>query len=95
MVTATTSGELAVPEDLLTYPSFVGIRNKEYFAFTWYICFELLHSNVVDEISWQHRVEHCYMPYRISQTQSLREKPVVLEKKVEQEGAINNALQFA
>ena len=83
MVTAAASGESSVAEDLLSY--FVDIGNKECFAAMLYICFDLLHSDVVEEMSWQHGLNDFYMPYRIQQTRSLREKLAALEKKVEEQ----------
>lgn len=63
MVTAATSNSSEVTEELLSY--FVDIGNKECFSATLYICFDLLRSDVVMELSWQHGLNDFYMPYKI------------------------------
>ncbi|TFK74892.1 clathrin heavy chain [Pluteus cervinus] len=78
MVTASVSGSTEVAEDLLTY--FVDIGNRECFAALLYICFDLLRSDVVEELSWQHGLNDFYMPYRIQVSRSLIEKISQLEK---------------
>ena len=72
MVTAAASGESVVAEELLSY--FVDIGNKECFAAMLYICFDLLHSDVVEEMSWQHGLNDFYMPYKIQISRTQREK---------------------
>ena len=63
MVTAATSTTTEVSEDLLTY--FVEIGHKERFAAMSYICFDLLRKDVIEELSWQHRLNDFYMSYKI------------------------------
>ena len=63
MVTAAVSGSTEVAEELLSY--FVDIGNKECFAALLYICFDLLRSDIVEELSWQHGLHDFYMPYKI------------------------------
>ncbi|KAI0080182.1 clathrin heavy chain 1 [Panus rudis PR-1116 ss-1] len=72
MITAATSGSTEVAEDLLSY--FVDIGNKECFAATLYVCFDLLREDVVEELSWQHGLNDFYMPYKIQKKRSLVEK---------------------
>lgn len=72
MITAATSATIEVSEDLLGY--FVDIGNKECFAATLYICFDLLREDVVEELSWQHGLNDFYMPYKIQKKRSLVEK---------------------
>jgi clathrin heavy chain len=71
-ITGAVSGSTEVAEDLLSY--FVDIGNKECFAATLYICFDLLRSDIVEELSWQHGLNDFYMPYRIQVQRSLVEK---------------------
>jgi clathrin heavy chain len=63
MITAAASSSTEVSEELLSY--FVDIGNKECFAAILYICFDLLRSDVVEELSWQHGLQDFYMPYKI------------------------------
>ena len=72
MITAATSAETEVSEDLLTY--FVDIGNKECFAAMLYICFDLLREDVIEELSWQHGLNDFYMPYKIQKKRSLIER---------------------
>lgn len=72
IITAAASGSSEVAEDLLTY--FVDIGNKECFAAMLYACFDLLRSDVVMELSWQHGLNDFYMPYRIQSQRSLVDK---------------------
>lgn len=78
MLTAATSGSTEVAEDLLSY--FVDIGNKECFAAVLFICFDLLRSDVVEELSWRHGLHDFYMPYKIQVQRSLVEKVRVSEK---------------
>jgi clathrin heavy chain len=72
MITAAVSASTEVAEELLSY--FVDIGNKECFAALLYICFDLLRSDVVEELSWQHGLNDFYMPYKIQVQRSLVEK---------------------
>ena len=72
MITASVSGSTEVAEELLSY--FVDIGNKECFAALLFICFDLLQSDVVEELSWQHGLNDFYMPYKIQVQRSLVEK---------------------
>lgn len=72
MITASVSGSTEVAEELLSY--FVDIGNKECFAALLFICFDLLRSDVVEELSWQHGLNDFYMPYKIQIQRSLVEK---------------------
>ncbi len=72
MVTAAVSASTDVAEDLLSY--FVDIGNRECFASMLYICFDLLRSDVVEELSWQHGLNDFFMPYKIQIQRSLVEK---------------------
>lgn len=72
MVTASVSASTEVAEELISY--FVDIGNKECFAALLFICFDLLRSDVVEELSWQHGLNDFYMPYKIQSQRSLVEK---------------------
>jgi clathrin heavy chain len=72
LVTASVSGSTEVSEELLSY--FVDIGNKECFAAVLYVCFDLLRSDIVEELSWQHGLNDFYMPYRIQIGRSLVDK---------------------
>ena len=48
MVTAAVSGDVSVAEELLSY--FVDIGNKDCFAATLYVCFDLVRPDVVAEM---------------------------------------------
>ncbi|KAG7093825.1 hypothetical protein E1B28_007464 [Marasmius oreades] len=80
IITASVSGSTEVAEELLTY--FVDIGNRECFAAMLYTCFDLLRSDVIEELSWQHGLNDFYMPYRIQVQRSLIEKLQHLEKEV-------------
>jgi len=82
MITASVSGSIEVAEELLSY--FVDIGNKECFAALLYACFDLLRSDVVEELSWQHGLNDFYMPYKIQVQRSLVEKLAQLEKEVKE-----------
>lgn len=69
MVTAAVSGSTEVAEDLLSY--FVDIGNKECFSALLYICFDLLRSDIVEEMSWQHGLNDFFMPYKIQRQRTL------------------------
>jgi len=75
MITASVSNSTEVAEELVTY--FVEIGNKECFAAMLYICFDLLHSDVIEELSWRHGLNDFYMPYRIQMQRSLVEKVLI------------------
>lgn len=72
MVTAAASALTEIAEDLLTY--FVDIGNKECFGGLLYICFDLLRSDVVEELTWQHALNDFYMPYKLQSQRHLVEK---------------------
>ncbi|TFY72317.1 hypothetical protein EVG20_g697 [Dentipellis fragilis] len=82
MVTASVSAATEIAEELLSY--FVDIGNKECFAALLYICFDLLRSDIVEELSWQHGLNDFYMPYKIQSQRSLVEKLASLEKEVKE-----------
>lgn len=82
IITAAVSNSTEVAEELLTY--FVIIGNRECFAALLYVCFDLLRSDVVMDLSWQHGLNDYYMPYRIQSQRSLVDKLVVLEKEVKE-----------
>jgi clathrin heavy chain len=69
MITASVSGSTEVAEELLSY--FVDIGTKECFSALLYICFDLLRSDIVEELSWQHGLNDFYMPYKIQVQRSL------------------------
>ena len=72
MITAAVSGSPEVAEELLSY--FVDIGNKECFAAMLYICFDLLHPDLVEELSWQHGLNDFFMPFRIQLQRSTMER---------------------
>lgn len=72
MITAAASNATEVAEELLSY--FVDIGNKECFAAMLYICYDLLHSDVVMELAWQHGLNDFYMPYKIQVERTRVEK---------------------
>jgi len=80
IITAATSGSTEVAEELLSY--FVDIGNKECFSALLYACFDLLRSDVVEELSWQHGLNDFYMPFKIQVQRSLVDKLAALEKEV-------------
>ncbi|KAJ7828942.1 A clathrin heavy chain and clathrin light chain complex [Mycena olivaceomarginata] len=82
MITVSMSGLTEVAEELLSY--FVDIGNKEYFSALLFICFNLLRSDVVKELSWQHGLNYFYMPYKIQVQHSLVTKLAQLEKEVKE-----------
>ncbi|KAI0924037.1 hypothetical protein AcV5_009400 [Taiwanofungus camphoratus] len=82
IVTAAASAATEVAEELLSY--FVDIGNRECFAALLYACFDLLRSDVVEELSWQHGLNDFYMPYRIQVARTLVDKMATLQKQVEE-----------
>ncbi|KAJ6625007.1 clathrin heavy chain 1 [Mycena sp. CBHHK59/15] len=82
MITASVSGMTEVAEELLSY--FVDIGNKECFSALLYVCFDLLRSDVVEELSWQHGLNDFYMPYRVQVQRTLVTKLAQLEKEVKE-----------
>ncbi|PPQ65881.1 hypothetical protein CVT24_011212 [Panaeolus cyanescens] len=82
MITAAASNSTEVAEELLSY--FVDIGNKECYAAMLYICFDLLRSDIVEELSWQHGLNDFTMPYKIQVQRSLVEKIAQLEKDVKE-----------
>ena len=86
-VTAAVSASTEIAEELLSY--FVDIGNKECFAALLYICFDLLRSDIVEELSWQHGLNDFYMPYKIQVQRSLVDKVSIKSNVV-----ILNSLSF-
>ncbi|KAF7309605.1 Clathrin heavy chain [Mycena indigotica] len=82
MITAAVSGLTEVAEELMSY--FVDIGNKECFSALLYICFDLLRSDVVEELSWQHGLNDFYMPYKIQVQRALVTKLAQLEKEIQE-----------
>ncbi|KZS94509.1 clathrin heavy chain 1 [Sistotremastrum niveocremeum HHB9708] len=82
MITAAASNSSEVAEELLSY--FVDIGNKECFGAMLFICFDLLPSDTVMELSWQHGLNDFYMPYAIQSQRLLVEKVSALEKEVKE-----------
>ncbi|KAL0060881.1 Clathrin heavy chain [Marasmius tenuissimus] len=82
IITASTSASTEVAEELLSY--FVDIGNRECFAAMLYACFDLLRSDVIEELSWQHGLNDFFMPYRIQVQRSMIEKIQQLEKEVKE-----------
>jgi clathrin heavy chain len=80
IITAATSGSTEVAEDLLGY--FVDIGNKECFAATLFVCFDLLRPDIVAELSWQHGLNDFYMPYKIQVQRSTADKVCHLSGRV-------------
>ncbi|KAF4569964.1 hypothetical protein EYR36_009770 [Pleurotus pulmonarius] len=78
MITAAASASTEVAEELLSY--FVDIGNKECFAAMLYLCFDLLRSDIIEELSWRHGLNDFYMPYKIQVQRSLVDKLAQLEK---------------
>jgi len=72
IITAATSGSTEVAEELLGY--FVDIGNKECFAATLFVCFDLLRPDIVAELSWQYGLNDFYMPYKIQVQRSTADK---------------------
>jgi clathrin heavy chain len=72
MITASVSNLTEAAEELLSY--FVDIGNKECIAAMLYVCFDLLRSDVVEELSWWHGLNDFHMPYKIQMQRSLVEK---------------------
>ncbi|KAF5355246.1 hypothetical protein D9758_006001 [Tetrapyrgos nigripes] len=93
MVTAAASASTDVAEELLSY--FVDIGNRECFAAMLYICFDLLRSDIVEELSWQHGLNDFYMPYKIQIQRSLVEKLRQLEKEVKEAATKNQQKEQA
>ena len=80
MVTASVSASTEIAEELLSY--FVDIGNKECFAALLYICFDLLRSDVVEELSWRYGLNDYYMPYKVQHQRTLVDKLAALDKEV-------------
>lgn len=72
IITAAASASTEIAEELLSY--FVAIGNRECFAALLYVCFDLLRSDVVMELSWQHGLNDFYVPYQIQNQRTLVEK---------------------
>lgn len=72
IITAATSNSTEVAEEILGY--FVDIGNKECFAATLFVCFDLLRPDIVAELSWQHGLNDFYMPYKIQVQRSTADK---------------------
>ena len=71
-LTAPVSRSTEVAEKLISY--FVDIGNKECFAALLFVCFDLLRSDAIEELSCQHGLNDFYMPYKIQIQCSLVEK---------------------
>ncbi|KAJ9113109.1 hypothetical protein QFC20_001997 [Naganishia adeliensis] len=80
MVTAAVSGEVSVAEELLSY--FVDIGNKDCFAATLYVCFDLLRPDVVAEMSWRHGLSDFAFPYNLQVQRDQLNKLATLEKQL-------------
>jgi len=93
IITAAVSNSTEVAEDLLTY--FVVIGNRECFAAMLYACFDLLRSDIVMDLSWQHGLNDFYMPYRIQQQRSMLDKMATLEKEVKERAKKDSAKEQA
>lgn len=72
IITAAASNSTEVAEEILGY--FVDIGNKECFAATLFVCFDLLRPDIVAELSWQHGLNDFYMPYKIQVQRSTADK---------------------
>lgn len=81
IMTAAESGKTQVAEDLLRY--FVDIGNKECYVATLYICYELIHPDVVDELSWRFKLNDYTMPYTINRKREQAEQIARLEEEIE------------
>ncbi|CED83796.1 clathrin heavy chain [Phaffia rhodozyma] len=75
ILTAAESGEGEVAEEVLTY--FVDIGNKECFAATLYLCYNLLRPDVVQELSWVNGLNDFYFPYQL---QAARDQATSISK---------------
>ncbi|KAF8931855.1 hypothetical protein BGZ58_007377 [Dissophora ornata] len=78
METAAESRDTAVAEELLQY--FVESGNKECFAACLYICYDLVHPDVVMELAWRHGLTDFAMPYMVQFTREYVDKVDKLEK---------------
>jgi clathrin heavy chain len=74
VITAAVSGSTEVAEKLISY--FVDIGNKGSFAALLFICFDLVRSDIVEELSRQHGLNDFYMPYKIQVWCSLVEEGI-------------------
>jgi len=50
-----------------------------------YACFDILQSNIVMDLSWQHALNDFYMPYRVQQQRFMLDKITVLKKEVKEQ----------
>lgn len=73
--TAAISQKEDVCEELLRY--FVSTGNKECYIATLYTCYDYVRSDVVEEVSWRHKLQDYTMPYQINVT---REQQSMLQQ---------------
>ena len=83
IITASTSENVQVSEDLLSY--WVDIGNKELFTAHLYLCFKLVRPDVVEEMAWFNGLEDFAKPYQFELRRQTQERIKVLEKKVEEQ----------
>ncbi|CAK5273880.1 unnamed protein product [Mycena citricolor] len=82
IITASVSGSTEVAEELMSY--FVDIGNKECFSAMLFTCFDLLRSDIVEELSWQHGLNDFYMPYKIQIQRTLVNRLAQFEKELKE-----------
>ncbi|TIC24772.1 clathrin heavy chain [Wallemia mellicola] len=83
IITASTSEDVQVSEDLLSY--WVDIGNKELFTAHLYLCFKLVRPDVVEELAWFNALEDFAKPYQFELRRQTQERIKALEKKVEEQ----------
>lgn len=78
METAAESKDAETAEELLRY--FVASNNRECFATCLFVCYEMVRTDVVMELSWRHGLMDYAMPYLIQVAREYLGKVDVLEK---------------
>ena len=81
MEAAYESRDLAVVEQLLDF--FITNGQKDQFALCLYICYDLLHPDVVLEKAWKHGLNEFAMPFFIQVAKEMNSKMEKLEKDIE------------
>ncbi|KAF9584414.1 hypothetical protein BGW38_006556 [Lunasporangiospora selenospora] len=85
METAAESRDVAVAEELLQY--FVESGNKECFAASLYVCYDLVRPDVVLELAWRHGLTDFAMPYMVQFMREYVDKVDKLDKAHEERAA--------
>ncbi|CEH18551.1 clathrin heavy chain [Ceraceosorus bombacis] len=91
--TAAVSGEAEVAEGLLSY--FVDIGMKEAVSAVLFACYDLIHEDVAEELSWRHALHDYLMPYRLQRMRDRDTRFKALEKEVRERSLKDTAKEKA